>query len=251
MAQTPRIIETVKAMLKQQGMTYRVLAARLNLSESAVKQMFASGDMNLSRLDQICQVLSMDISDLLQEMQSTQQRLQSLTFAQEKKLVGNPRLLVMAYCVLNRWTFEQITDFFDISEPDGIKLLVELDRMQFIELLPGNRTKLLVASNFDWLPNGPIETYFEKEAQGPFFDSNFDEDGCMRLVKSGDLSDAGRQSLCERITSLGQHFDGLMMEEQKVPLDERSGTTMVLAIRHWEFAAFANLKRQPAQKKVN
>lgn len=244
MAQTPRIIETLKATLKQQGITYRELAERLDLSESAIKQMFASGDMNLSRLDLICQILSMDISDLMAAMQSSEKRLQSLTSAQEQKLVSNPRLLVMAYCVLNRWTFEQIIEQFDISEPEGVKLLVKLDRMQFIELLPGNRAKLLVASNFDWLPKGPVEVYFEKEAQGPFFNNNFDEEGCLRLVKNGDLSNAGRQSMCERLLAIGQHFDGLMMEEQKLPLESRSGTTMVLAIRHWEFAAFTDLRRQ-------
>ena len=150
----------------------------------------------------------------------------------------------MAYCVLNRWTFKQIIEHFDISEPEGVTLLVELDRMSFIELLPENRTKLLVANNFDWLPKGPIETYFEKEAQGPFFNNNFDEDGCLRLVKSGDLTDAGRQTMCERLEAIGQHFDGLMVEQQKSPFEERSGTTMVVAIRHWEFAAFTDLRRE-------
>jgi len=244
MAQAPKIIQALKAALKQQGITYKELARRLGLSESAVKQMFASGDMSLSRLDLICQILSMDISDLMSLVQTYETRLQALTLAQEKKLVGNPRLLVMAYCVLNRWTFEQIIQDFDIDEVEGIKLLIELDRMQFIELLPGNRTKLLVASNFDWLPNGPIESYFEKEAQGPFFNSNFDEDGCLRVVKSGDLTLAARQSMCERLMTLGQHFDGQMLEQQKSPFEEKSGTTMVLAIRHWEFAAFADLKRK-------
>jgi len=244
MAQAPRIIETIKKTLKQQGITYKELAKRLELSESAVKQMFASGDMSLSRLDHICQILSTDISDLMMVVQSTEKRLQSLTFAQEQKLVGNPKLLVMAYCVLNRWTFKQIIERFDINEPEGVTLLVELDRMSFIELLPENRTKLLVANNFDWLPKGPIETYFEKEAQGPFFNNNFDEDGCLRLVKSGDLTDAGRQTMCERLEAIGQHFDGLMVEQQKSPFEERSGTTMVVAIRHWEFAAFTDLRRE-------
>ena len=53
----------LKVQLKQRGITYPELAAALVLSELAVKQMFATGDMNLSRLDRICEILSMDISN--------------------------------------------------------------------------------------------------------------------------------------------------------------------------------------------
>ena len=244
MAQASRIIDTVKAQLKSRGITYRELAHTLGLSESAVKQMFSTGDMNLSRLDKICDILSMDISDLVGVMDASSQRLTSLTLAQEQQLIGNPKLLVVAYCVLNHWTFEQIITEFDIDEPEAIQLLAQLDRMQLIELLPGNRAKVLVANNFDWLPDGPIETFFRKEAQGSFFDSNFAADGCLRLVKNGDVSVSARQNMCDRLNAIGQHFDDLIVSEAKLPLEQRKGTTLVVAIRHWEFAAFTSLKRK-------
>jgi len=115
--------------------------------------------------------------------------------------------------------------------------------MQLIELLPGNRAKVLVANNFDWLPNGPIETFFRREAQGPFFDSSFDGDDSVRLVKSGDISANSRQNICDRLTAIGQHFDDVVLTERKLPQEKRNGTTLVVAIRHWEFEAFASLKR--------
>ena len=244
MAQTSRIIETLKVQLKKQGITYRELAHTLGLSESAVKQMFSSGDMNLSRLDKICDILSMDISDLVSVMEASSERLTSLTLAQEQQLITNPKLLVIAYCVINHWTIEQIISTYEIEEPEAIKLLVQLDRMSLIELLPGNRAKVLVASNFDWLPNGPIETFFRKEAQGPFFDSSFDGDGCVRLVKSGDISASSRQNMCDRLAAIGQHFDDLVIAESKLSFEQRNGTTVVLAIRNWEFEAFKSLKRE-------
>jgi len=96
MAQTPRIVQIVKAQLKQRGITYRALARELALSESAVKQMFASGDMNLSRLDRICEVMAIDITDLMREVEADQLRLQALSVEQEKVLVSNPKLLLVA-----------------------------------------------------------------------------------------------------------------------------------------------------------
>lgn len=243
MAQTPRIIDTLKRLLKQHGMTYRELAHALALSESAVKQMFATGDMSLSRLDKICGVLSMDISELMAVVESTNARLRSLTLEQEKRLVSNPKLLVVAYCVVNRWTLEEIIATYKIDEPEAIGLLVQLDKMQLIELLPGNRAKILIANNFDWLPNGPIEAYFKAEAQGPYFNSSFDEAACLRLVKSGDISLQSRQVLCDRLATLGQYFDDVVAADSTLPFEQRNGVTMVLAIRHWEFEAFAKLKR--------
>ena len=38
--------------------------------------------------------------------------------------------------------------------------------MKIIELQPGNRVKMLVAPNFDWIPNGPIQQFFEAENTG-------------------------------------------------------------------------------------
>lgn len=243
MAQAVRILNTVKLLLKQHGMTYRALAEELDLSESAVKQMFSSGDMSLSRLDRICSILGMDVSDLVDVMDSNSAKLSALSLAQEQQLVGNTKLLVVAYCTINQWSLEQIITVFEISEVEAIQFLVQLDRMQLIELLPGNRAKVLVASNFDWLPNGPIEAFFRTEAQGPFFDSNFEGDACIRLVKNGDLSLGARQALCDRLESLGQHFDDVVLEDRKLPLEQRNGVTMVLALRNWEFDAFAQLKR--------
>ena len=243
MSQSPRIVQTVKDQLKQRGITYRALAHELDLSESAVKQMFSSGDMSLSRLDRICDVLAMDISDLIDVMDKDRRRLRALSLEQEAELVGNPKQLVVAYCLVNHWRFEDILAEFDITEPEAVQIVVKLDRMKLIELLPGNRAKPLVASNFDWLPDGPIEQYFRKEVQGPFFDNSFSDEACVRLVKNGDISVASRAQLCERLAGLGQQFDDVVIDERKLPLNQRIGTTMVLAIRNWEFEAFAKFRR--------
>ena len=170
-------------------------------------------------------------------------RLQSLSLEQESELIGDPKLLLTAYCLVNNWTFAEILDRYEITEVEGITYLARLDRMRLIELLPGNRVKALIATNFTWHPNGPIEQYFRKEVQGPFFNADFTEDGCIRLVKNGDISAVARQQILERLHHIGQMFDDTVREERKLPLDQRQGTTMVLAVRHWIFDAFAKLER--------
>ena len=243
MAQATRLVQELKNLLKQRGMTYRELAQELDLSESAIKQMFSSGNMTLARLDRICEVLALDFGDLLQLSDASAHRLQSLSLEQESELIGDPKLLLTAYCLVNNWTFAEILDRYKITEVEGITYLARLDRMRLIELLPGNRVKALIATNFTWHPNGPIEQFFRKEVQGPFFNADFTEDGCIRLVKNGDISAVARQQILERLYHIGQMFDDTVIEERKLPLDQRQGTTMVLAVRHWIFDAFAKLER--------
>ena len=65
MTSSTRIIDTLKRQLKVRGITYRVLAEQLQLSESAVKHMFSTGNFSLRRLDEVCAALELDIGDLI------------------------------------------------------------------------------------------------------------------------------------------------------------------------------------------
>lgn len=243
MARSVRLLSVLKQQLKLKGITYKKLAHELGLTESAIKQMFGADNMSLKRMDAICEVLKLDISDLVLLSEEQENKIELLTKEQEAILIGDEKLLLVAYCVVNHWTFEEITTRYRLSETDCIKHLAKLDKMKLIELLPGNRIKALIAPNFDWQPDGPIEHYFRTEVQGAFFNDGFDEAGCLRLVKNGDISLAARKQLVERLKVIGQVFDDTNREERKLGPEERKGTTMVLAVRNWQFQAFVALER--------
>jgi len=63
-------------------------------------------------------------------------------------------------------------------------------------------------------------------------------------VKNGDISVSARQRVVDRLESIGHYFDDIVHEERRLPLSQRQGTTMVLAVRHWMFDAFARLERR-------
>ncbi len=243
MARSIRLLTVLKQQLKKQGITYRKLASELGLTESAIKQMFAADNMSLKRMDAICEILELDISDLVEISENQANKIELLSVEQEAILIGDQKLLLVAYCVVNNWSFEEIIARYDLSEPECIKQLVKLDKMNLVELLPGNRIKTLIAPNFAWQPNGPIEHFFRNEVQNAFFDDGFNDVDCIRLVKNGDLSKAARKQLVDRLKVIGQAFDDNNREERKLSSDDRQGTTMVLAIRHWQFQAFVALER--------
>ena len=50
-----------------------------------------------------------------------------------------------------------------------------LDRTGVIALFPGDRIRLCIAQNFDWLPNGPIRQFFRREGLSDFLAGRFDQ----------------------------------------------------------------------------
>jgi len=243
MATSARLIDTLKRQLKARGITYKVLAERLDLSESAVKHMFSTGNFSLRRLDDVCAVLELDIGELVDLSDSHEQKIEQLSEEQEREIMSDMRLLLVAYCLLNYWSFDEIIARYDISPEQGLKYLRRLDRMRFIELQPGDRVRLVLANNFSWRKNGAIEKFFRSRVQNEFFGHHFQDDESIRIVKNGMLTRKAVLQLIEKLRSTGDLFDDATWDERKLSATERKGTTMVLAIRHWFFAGFRDLER--------
>ena len=244
MARSKQIIDAVKSELKRQGITYKTLAMELDVSESTVKQMFANGNFSLSRLDAICELLDADLNALLEISESIEDRVTSIDIEQEKALVQDKRLLVVAYCLVNHWKVNEIIARYTIDKVEMVMLLSRLDKMKLIELLPNNRVRMLMANNFHWHLNGPIERYFRAQVETEFFNTSFDDDGALRVVKNGVLSKKGQLDLHHRLKMVDSLFDEISQQERRLPLHDRQGVTMILAIRSWQFTIFTDLERR-------
>ena len=244
MAQTAQLIDTLKRSLKAHGKTYADTARHLNLSEASVKRLFSERSFSLQRLDQVCQMIEMEISDLVQMMNETSSgRISGLSEAQEREIVGDLELLLVAVCALNRWTVEQIIANFQLTEHQCIHQLARLDRLKMIELLPKNRIKLLVTPNFKWLENGPIQRFFQEKLEAEFFRSRFDQKDELLIVINGMLAASSNAVFQRKMEHLAREFDELNNDDAALPLDERRGATVVLAIRHWKYGLFSRFRR--------
>jgi len=244
MARSKQIVDAIKAELKRHGITYKTLAEKLDVSESTIKQMFASGNFNLSRLDAICEILDSDLHALLEVSDSIEDKITLLKIEQEQALIEDKKLLVVAYCLVNYWSVNEIRARYNIQKTEMISLLAKLDKMRLIELQPNNKVRLLIANNFGWHSNGPIERYFRAQVETEFFNSSFDDEGALRVVKNGVLSKKGQLDLHNRIKMVDSLFDEISQQERRLPLRDREGVTMILAIRSWQFTIFTDLERQ-------
>ena len=238
MSQTRELIKTLKTALKSQGKTYADVAVELGLTEASVKRLFSQQSFSLGRLDQVCRMLDMQITDLVQMMNEQQQRLQHLTIEQEQEITRDVMLTLVTVCVLNRWAMEDILEFYNISETECIRHLVKLDRLKLIELLPNNRIRLIVAPNFSWFENGPIQTFFQKKISQEFFNTRFKRDDECLIVLNGMFSSQSNAELQRKLRRLAREFNLLNNDDAALDLKDRHGATLVLAMRGWQYGLF-------------
>jgi hypothetical protein len=243
MAHTAALVDILKRELKARGVKYADLARHLRLSEASVKRMFSRGDFTLKRFDEICRHAQIEFSELARGMVRDEALISHLTVEQEKEIVADRKLFLVAVCVLNQVTFAQIVETYDISATECIQLLVRLDRLKFIQLQPGNRIKLLVSRTFAWLPDGPIQRFFNDQAHSEFFRSRFNRPDEFMLVLNGMLSKSSTADVVNLLKRVTRDFSDLHNEDTRLPLHERSAMTLLVAVRHWQLAAFAELRR--------
>jgi hypothetical protein len=248
MAEVAAVVESLKRHLKAQKVTYAAVAKSLKISEASIKRMFSKGSFTLDRFDQICQFAGTSLTELAREADSGKVHISQLTHEQEKEITRDKKLLVVALCVLNQVTPDQIVEMFNISKAECIQLLVKLDRIKFLELLPNNQIKLRVTRTFSWLPDGPIQQYFKSRAQQEYFDSSFSKPGELMLVSSGVLSPGSSNAMIAKLRRVANEFTDLHHGDAGLPLGERRAATMVLAIRPWELQAFKDLRRKRPAK---
>jgi len=243
MPQSQTLIATLKQALKAHGLTYREVARALGLSEASVKRLFAEQNFSLQRLEQVCQLAGMEISDLVRQMESDRQELDELSEAQEQELVSDIRLLLVAFLVINGWSYADILRHYQISETEAIRYLARLDRIKLIELLPNNRIKLRISANFTWRRNGPIQQFFTANLQEDFLKSRFDEHNESFQFLSGMFSRACADQVRQRLQQLAREFHQYNQQDRGKPIDERDGYSLFLAFRPWRPDVFEKLRR--------
>jgi hypothetical protein len=207
--------------------------------------MFARGEMPLSRVDEICRVLKTDFAELARQIVATQPQRRELSPEQEKAVVADRKLLLMAICCLSQWTFEQIVASYSLTEAECIKYLVQLDRLGIIELRPLNRYRLQVAKTFRWRPDGPVMQYFRKHVVTDYYSGGFDGEGEMLMLVHGQIGRSLAALFNERLQRVAQDFAQQHLADQKLPQDQRRPYTLLIGMRSWLFAAFRDLKRDP------
>ncbi len=233
MKQINQLIDILKLELKRHGITYKQLANKLDMSEASIKRLFSVKEMSLSRLESICHVVELNLSDLFELLDKKEARIKHLSLEQESLLVNDELLMMIAVSVMNHWQFDEILEYYAISEHLLIEKLAQLDQMKLLELMPGNRIRNLLHPDFDWLANGPIYQFFNSTIKEDFFNSDFKGEGELLIMRSGMLSKQEMQHLHKLLKSTAKSFIESCYKEKKYSIHHKKGVALVLALRPW------------------
>ncbi|MEP0354889.1 MAG: helix-turn-helix transcriptional regulator [Paraglaciecola sp.] len=243
MSQISQINQTLKSLLRQQHITYKDIAASLDMSEANIKRIFSTQSFTLQRLEQICDVLNMTMADLFTLTQKQVQQISQLTVEQESELLADPKLLLIAVCVRDAWKFDEIISYYDIDKLECIRLLARLDKLKIIDLLPNNHFKSLIAQDFRWIPGGPLERFMEQEVLVKFMAPKQNEQWLFRFYLRGRYSQSSIDIIQRKLNLLTKEAAALNLEDSDLPLNKRQHIGLLMAMRPWEPSLFENMRR--------
>jgi len=242
MSATKNLLDALKTVFRNKGITYRDAANALDLSEVSIKRIFSEKNCSLQRLEKLCDLAETDFSTLLEIAESKQQQLTELTLEQEKLLVGDTRLLVVSVCIINYWSFEQILSQYQFTEAELTGAFTQLDKLGVIELLPGNRYRLKVSRNFRWRIRGPIQNFFIESVLQSYLHSDLQDTGNQFRFTWGMLSKESVEELNRKIHRLIDDYLRIVEQDVRIPVENKLTSSLLILFREdWEPKAFKAL----------
>jgi transcriptional regulator with XRE-family HTH domain len=238
------VFEALKMHLKARGMTYADVARALKISEATVKRIFATRNCTLERLDTICELIQVDMAELARAAPRESRLINQLTREQEQELMADPAKFLVAVCAMQQLRLEEMVESYNIDEAQCLSLLLQLERIGFLEVHENNRIKLLVSRTFAWIPDGPIMRYVIGQTPD-FFGDSFEGPGEFMRVVNVRVSAEARQALLSRMEQLAREYSEQHNADSRLPYGERHALSVCLAVRAWEPALFKSLRRGP------
>jgi transcriptional regulator with XRE-family HTH domain len=249
MDETHQLIDALKRCVKARGLTYRTLAARINLSEASVKRLFAERTFTVRRLEQVCKAMDMGVTELLRMIDRRASAPTTLSLEQESALARDPALLSYFYLLVNGWTDAQIRREYEFDEAQIGRLRGELAALELIESLPRRQHRLRVGRRLVWRPDGPVRRAYERQVQTEFLRTPFAGRGDFLGWQPAELTESSIGVLKRKLEHLYDEF--LQMAEfDALATQPRHSTALLMAFRPWVFSLVAARRRRATAPRI-
>lgn len=230
---------TLKRVLRTQGVTYREIAEGVGLSESSVKRIFSRGsDLRLKQVERICRYLNLDLFEVTRmAAKDATASTTTLTPKQERAFVADPKLFWFFLFVAKQASVEGVRKRFKLGTTQVERYLLQLDRLDLIDLRERNQFKVLVSPTVRWAKNGPLARWLYDMGRKVFLSSNFDgEDEFFKFyvvkftAESFARFKARLELLAEEILATSLEFDMLSADAKR--------TGVIMAFKPIDISAF-------------
>ena len=233
------LLSRIRERVQLKGLTYRQLAVELGVAESTVKRWFSAGNLDLSSLDRLCEILDLDLRELSRTADGPRE---DFTRKQEEFFAANEEALVVFYLVSGGMPVKKVARAFDFSESRLEKLLLELDRHRLIELHPGGHVRVLKKMSSWWDPRGPLSQKYYSLIKADFISSDFSRGREEQFFFTGNLSVSSQAMISKKLETLAAEINELYrMDQNHQPA---KNITMFFGIRPWIFPVIQKYSRR-------
>ena len=150
------LLKTLKNIFKSRGLLYQDVAASLGVSETTVKRYLTGHSLSVDILEQLCRLVDLRMSDLVDIAREGKTELPPLSHVHEEHLARDPLLASLFYLIAKGHTPQSLQKDFGIDEAQMNGYLTLFDRWGLIRLFPFNRIKLRVSPLFQIERGGPL-----------------------------------------------------------------------------------------------
>jgi transcriptional regulator with XRE-family HTH domain len=245
MSQIDQFLAALKRALKAKNIIYRDLADSLKLSESSIKRILGDKSISLERIEEICKACDISFSEICKNAQFDEDvQTNSLTKDQEKILAENPRLLHYFILLNDRLTPAKIEKDFDISASESKKFLLQLDRMNVIELHPRDRVKMKNQSGtLRFRRDGAVGKILFSQTKTNYLNHDFESElDYIRFSANHFPTD----SLAKFKKKLDKLVAEIQEESRLVDSDDKNSQDIgiLLAFRPWKYSSLDVIKKK-------
>jgi len=237
------LVNTLKATLKLKGISYNDIAKMLKLSEVTIKRSFSRKAFSLERFLQILDCCKIQLSDLNNLAKERSKSPHQYTEAQETYFTKNLDCLFYFDLLIRYGSPTKANKAARISKNQAQKFLLDLDKIDLIQLGLNLKVKFHRGRDVIWRKNGPLRKTLLQKAKNEFLKSNFEGSDQLFNFSLLDLSEesAKRVSLI-----VNESLKQINLEaELNQYLDiHKKRFGLLIAKREWNFSVLSNLSEK-------
>jgi len=224
------LIDTIKQLLRARGMRYRDIAAAIGVTERTVKRWFVGKGLTLQVVEDLCNVLGMTIIELCEVAKDDlDSRPQRLSREQERSLFADLQLALVFLLISRGWSPQEVQRECRMPEALLVGHLVRLEKLKLVELLPGNKVRVLFGRNIRWGANGEAGRAFGRGLRNLFTTMDYSRPEAVWSAQVVNLSPRSLDQVNAKFHALSLEIQQAADADRRSPESDRTWHAVFMA----------------------
>ena len=230
-AELTGLLACLKRAYRTAGLRYSDVAQRIGVSEMTVKRHMAGRGLSVQTLQRLCAAAEMTLTELAAMAGAGQGDVPVATEAQTRAVAMDIALSMTFYLLTRGWPPRRIARELQLDDPTITGLLLKLDKLDVIELHPGDRVRVLRRLSPDIRHEATAFALIARRVH-QFFDRADLHDPTMAWTSGvARLSPAAVAKAARLLDELRDTVFALGEDDLDLPTDETSWYMMFAALR--------------------